>query len=454
MSATGHSKFSASSAYRLLACPGSYKLGQDYGAGRRSTVFSAEGTLAHSLSEAALYSGADLTGMIGRAFTADGFDFVVDESFVEAVQTYVEFVTNLQALGYLVALETQVSPTIHWRPATEPDLGVDLFGTADCIAYHPGTGRLIIVDLKFGKGVAVEVKDNAQFLYYAAGALSSALIDHIAAMHGVGPGRAPLSSVETIVVQPRAYHPDRPIRRETYTIDQVIDWTRSVLHPGVQRAVSDEGQTLSAGEHCRFCPALAQCPAYAKMLNEQAKAHFAALAPVNVPLANPGDPTSVPTLNPSLGALPDVGLSDAELGDLLDKVSLLKPYFAAIEALAEQRLKAQAQRPALGWKLVPTRTRRVWSDDEPTIVAALHNQGVAPGQYTETRLLSPTQVEKRLGKEAFKQVLAAVPLVKQSAPGLTLAPEGDPRARVATGRTAKEAFGLTPPTSSKGARTP
>lgn len=445
MSATGHSKFSASSAYRLLACPGSYKLGQDYGSGRRATVFSAEGTLAHSLSEAALYSGADLSGMIGRTFAADGFEFTVDEGFVEAIQTYVAFITNLQALGYLIALETQVSPTIHWRPAHEPDLGVPLFGTADCIAYHPGTGKLLIVDLKFGKGVAVEVKDNAQFLYYAAGSLSSSLIDHIAALHGVGAGRVPLSSVETIVVQPRAYHPDGPIRRATYTVDEVIDWTRTVLYPGVQRATTDNGQTLNAGEHCRFCPALAQCPAYAKMLNQQAKDHFAALAPINAPIADSGDLFAPPTLDPALTALPDVGLSDAELGDLLDKVSLLKPYFAAIEALAEQRLKANAQRPKLGWKLVPTRTRRVWADDEPTIVAALHNHGVAPGQYTETRLLSPTQVEKRLGRDQFKQVLAALPLVKQSTPGLALAPEGDPRARVSTGRSAKEAFGLAPP---------
>jgi hypothetical protein len=96
-----------------------------------------------------------------------------------------------------------------------------------------------------------------------------------------------------------------------------------------------------------------------------------------------------------------------------------------------------------GWKLVPTRTRRVWNDDEPSVVAALHNMGVAPGHYTETRLLSPTQVERRLGKKQFKALLQQIQLVKQSTPGLTLAPETDPRAQIKQERSAKEAFGIT-----------
>ena len=30
---------------------------------------------------------------------------------------------------------------------------------------------------------------------------------------------------------------------------------------GVKKAIEDKGRTLAVGEHCRFCPALAHCPA-------------------------------------------------------------------------------------------------------------------------------------------------------------------------------------------------
>lgn len=441
MSATGHSKFSASSAYRLLACPGSYGLGQACDTGeRRATVFSAEGTLAHSVSEAAIFAGTDPGNIFGRTFHADGFEFTPDEDFIDGVLVYVDFVRNLQALGYIVVLETQVSPSIHWRKGKENDLGVDLFGTADCIAYHPDLHVLLIVDLKFGKGIAVEVKDNAQFLYYGAGSLSLPLINYMRQTHGFAPVSSLPDTLETIVVQPRAHHPDGPIRRAKYTRAEVIDWTRYTLHPGVERATKDNGKTLNAGEHCRFCPALAHCPEQRRLANEQAKTAFANAPLTNVPAAIPTDPTAVPTQAQIPAALPDAHISDEALGEMLDKVAVIKPYIAALEALAESRIKQT--RNVKGWKVVPTRTRRVWNDDDANVITALHNMGVAPGLYTETRLLSPTQTEKRLGKAQFQKVLAQIQLVKQSTPGTTLVPDGDPRGRIAEGRSAKEAFGI------------
>jgi hypothetical protein len=446
LSATGHSQFSASSAYRLLACPGAFALGQacDTG-GRRSTVFSAEGTLAHSLSEVALFAGSDFTDVLGRTYSADGFQFTPDEAFVEGVQTYVDFIRGLEALGFIIVLETRVSPMIHWGGLA--DLGLDLFGTADCIAYHPVHNKLVIVDLKFGKGIAVEVKDNAQFLYYGAGAISLPLINYMREQHGHPPTNVLPTELETVVVQPRTFHQDGPIRRATYTTQQVVDWTRGTLYQGVERAINDNGKTLSAGDHCRFCPALAHCPAHEALVAEAAKDTFANAPIDNTPVVSTTgtDVMAMPTLEQQMAALPDAHLSDAKLGELLDKIAILKPYFAALEALAEERLKAAATRPGLNWKLVPTRTRRVWSDDEPTVVSALHNMGVAPGLYTETRLISPAQAERRMGKKQFRQLLDQLPLVKQSSPGTTLVPASDPRAQINEGRSAAEAFGINPP---------
>lgn len=444
MSATGHSQFSASSAYRLLACPGSFDLAKrvDTGA-RRATIFSAEGTLAHSVSEAAIFAGTDPSFIVGRTFEADGFEFTPDEDFVEGVQTYVDFIRSLQALGYIVVLESRVSPTIHWQGLA--DLGLELFGTADCIAFHPVSLKLIIVDLKFGKGVSVEVANNSQFLYYGAGALSLPLLNYMLESHGhkrLPAGWTP-AELETIVVQPRAFHPDGPIRRHKYPYADVVKWSRTTLYDGVKRAIEDKGQTLNAGEHCRFCPALAHCPAQAQLTRDQAKLAFANAPGGNVALAQPADPNAPPTHAQMLAALPPAHITDAELSDMLDVISILKPYFAALEALALDRLKQNAARPDMKWKAVPTRTRRVWADDDTAIYDEMLKRGANTNDIVDTIVLTPAQLERRLGKRKFKAL--ADGLVKQSAPGVTLAPEGDPRGRVQTGRSAREAFGLAPP---------
>jgi len=447
VSASGHSKFSASSAYRLLTCPGSFDLGQKADPGsRRSTVFSAEGTLAHSLSEAALFSAADLSTLTGRAFHADGFDFTVDEDFIEAVETYVDFVRSLEALGYVIALETRVSPAIHWTGLA--DLGLELFGTADCIAYHPDLNKLLIVDLKFGKGIAVEVADNAQFLYYAAGSLSRNVINAMLEAHGrqtLPPGWTP-SEVETIVVQPRAHHPDGPIRRQSYDPAFVRRWAQTTLYEGVDKALKDKGTTLVAGDHCRFCPALPHCPAYKTMLDTEAKNAFLNAPATNTPAANlaaDDDPLALPVQPVALAVLPPTHISDEELGELLDKVALLKPYFAALEELAMDRLKKA--RPVKGWQTAPTRTKRIWNDDEQSVASALRAAGLSLVDVAELKLLTPAQLEKKLGKAKFKQILAkTVPnLVTRSAPGKTLVPDGDPRARLNQhSRTPQQAFGI------------
>ncbi|OJX48980.1 MAG: hypothetical protein BGO81_10320 [Devosia sp. 66-22] len=411
---------------------------------RRSTEFSAEGTLAHSVSEAALFAGSNPADLIGRTFHADGFEFTPDEDFSDNVQAYVDFVRGLMALGYIILLETRVSPMIHWSGL--PPLGIDLFGTADCIAFHPQTGKLIIVDLKFGRGIAVEATGNPQLLYYAAGAFSRELLNYLLSQHGYAalPDGWTPSEIETIVVQPRAYHPDGPIRRASYSGQEVHDWARGPLYQGVERAINDNGTTFQPGEHCRFCPALPHCKAAEKFSLDAAKDAFKNVPAANVAVANGADPTSVPTNTDALAALPDTHISDKKLGELLDKLAIIKPYFAALETLAADRLRASS-RPGMGWKLVPTRPRRVWADDEPKIVAALHNAGLAPGLYTETRLRSPAQTERLLGKKAFKALMDQLGLVTSTSGGVTLAPEGDPRTRVQQGRSAQEAFAPTLP---------
>ena len=429
MAPTSHSSFPASSSHRLLACPGSYTLGMALGPKeRRSTIYSAEGTLAHSISEASLFAGLDPATQIGKTFKSDGHEFTPDDEFVDAVQVYIDFIEGLRAMGFYVALETRVSPMLHWTGL--PVLGLDLFGTADCIAYHPQTQELVIGDLKFGKGVAVEAQNNDQFLYYGAGAMDVRLINRLRLDND--PASTPLpadwkpSKVTTVCIQPRAWYPQGPIRLARYTADEVRAWARERLYKGVDVAINDNGQTLQAGEHCRWCPALAHCSAHRQHMQDTARAAFAAVPAVNTP-----DP---------LAAMPAVSISDAALGDLLDKIALLKPFIAAVEQLGKDRSEAKPN-SIPNWKVVPTLARRAWGSDPGNVIADLHNAGVPPGKYTETRLLSPAQVEKRIGKQSYDALVKQH--VGRNSSGTKLVPEADPRARL-QGRTAQEAFGAIP----------
>ena len=429
MAPSKHSTFSASSAARLLACPGSYDLGLRADDGtRKSSVYSAEGTLAHAMAEACIYSGQDVVSFLGQSRTADGFTYTVDDEFAEFTQTYVDYVRALRAMGFAVMLETRVSPQVQWEGLPKQD--VDLFGTADCIAYHPDMKTLVIGDLKYGRGVPVEVAGNAQLLYYASGAAHENVLRALCDASGVTFNG--LDHVTITVIQPRAPHRDGPVRRAEYSPDFVREWARTTLYDGVKAALADKGQTLSAGDHCRFCPVLPHCAEPRRVSFEAAQQAFR-----NTPVEN------FPAPDEPGAALPDVHLTDKLLGEILDKIEIVEPWLAAVRRLGQERL--EAGRSIDGWKLVPKRALRRWAGaDDDEVIATLSATGMHADQFTTVKPLTPAQVEKRVGKKEYAATIA--PHVVKTSSGMTLASEGDPRIRLRANRSPQEAFGLTTPT--------
>jgi hypothetical protein len=430
MAPNAHSDFSASSAYRGLRCPGSFAAGKQFNTGRKSTIYSAEGTLAHAISESALSAGTEPHAQIGNTLAADGFKFTVDQEMADYISVYVNLLRGLRAMGYHILLETRVSPQWLWSHTNLTPLSIDLFGTADCIAYNPQTRRLLIVDLKYGRGVAVEVSGNAQLLYYANGALNPDVLEQICLLYGLNYNTTNQpKEVELVVCQPRAPHPDGPVRSVVYTTQEVLDWNLNVLYPGVEKALSDNGQTLVPGDHCRFCPASAACPALRTFALDTAKLAFRA-APIE----------NIPADDPSAAILPAWDLTNDKLGALLDRIAVVGPWMEGLKTLAAERLNAAQTIP--GWKMVPKAARRKWNDDEQVTLQNLKVAGFRDDQITTASLLSPAQVEKKVGKAIYAQL--AQPFVSKQSSGLALAPEGDPRARL-KGRTAQEAFNLAAP---------
>lgn len=378
-----------------------------------------------------MFAGTDPADMIGRTMSADGFSFTVEQTMVDHIRVYVDLLRGLRAMGYVIALENRVSPQWCWSQLKLEALDIELFGTADCIAYNPATRHLIIVDLKFGVGVAVEAEANPQLLYYSAGALNPDIIAELCKLAGTEPV-TPLT-VDIIVCQPRAPHPAGPVRRASYTAAEVMDWNQLVLHPGVKRALEDNGKTFDPGKHCRFCPAASVCETLRNFSLDTARMAFREAPAENVPVATT-DPAQIPSM------LPQFDLSDDVLGELLDRIAIVGPWIEGLKVLAADRL--EAGRSVKGWKLVPKAARRAWSGDEDEIISNLKGEGFHVDQFMRRSLMSPAQVEKEVGKKLYAAHVQQ--FVGKNSSGTTLAPEGDPRSRLGN-RSAREAFSLPNP---------
>jgi hypothetical protein len=401
-----HSDFPASSAKRLLECPASYAETKKLPAGapRRTSRFAVEGTVAHTLAEQAIVqhdANAFMLNTLGTKMELDGFEIFIDEEMLEHAELYVSTVRGYEALGFEVELEQRVSPDWLWSPNKPP---IELFGTSDTVAFNPATGELVIVDLKYGRGIPVEVEWNAQLLYYALGALREVTIKH---------GKDAIKSVQTVIVQPRAPHPDGPVRSWKYTPGQLVQWGFDTLKAGVDLVAKGKNLPFKAGDHCKFCPVLGVCPELTRAAQDTAAAVFA-----NKPPA--------PTRE-----------------EILRLVTILEPW---IDAAKQDAHDALEQGVAInGWKLVQKRATRKWDDSNAVArVGGAFNLTV-DDLFGPPEVLSPAQL---LGSKKVKTDPALLAELNKHvvsvSSGTTLAPASDPRPAVPARPAAKDVFSVDP----------
>lgn len=232
-----HSPIGASSRYRWATCPGSVKLAQ--GEPNISGAAAKEGTLAHEvlamILNTAMSKNIDVGTVLGK--------------YVAHLAEYLSYIQVLKDTCEIVHIE-------HAFDMGEIFEG--LYGTADCVAYDKKNGVLHVVDYKHGEGLVVEVKGNGQLEYYALGALTTL-------------GYA-CKSVQMTIVQPRAYHPDGPIRHWRVPSLHFLDVEQSIISEAEE--TKKEGALLLAGSHCLFCPAKKICPQKHKQSVGAAKKEF------------------------------------------------------------------------------------------------------------------------------------------------------------------------------------
>jgi hypothetical protein len=356
-----HAKLSPSAAHRWLDCPGSIRMSQ--GTENKSGVFAAEGSAAHALAAACLERKLDPQDLIG--WLADGqtgaiFDenttlepdgervFEVTEEMAEAVQTYVDTCRLYMGKGWEYEIEQKLDlRSVH----------PDVFGTRDFIAYHAKTRSLEVIDYKHGKGVPVDVESNPQLFTYALGAAIR--------YHNRG-----VDKVTLTIVQPRCPHKGGPVRSVEYDILDLLEF-RTELAAGA-KATEAPDAPLHPGEHCKFCPAAAICPALREKVLATAEAEF-------------GEPEKV------------MAMSSGQLAKVLEQKELIKDWIKRVEEFAQS--EAQHGRLPTGWKLVAKRATRKWKNAEDaktylTTILELDDEQI----YGEPMMKSPAHIESVFGK--------------------------------------------------------
>jgi Protein of unknown function (DUF2800) len=351
-----------STAKRVINCPGSVALVAQMPP-KPSSVYADTGTLLHNVIADVLDGKATPQDFLGTVHA----DVTLDQDLIDN-----------KLLPALAALN-EIDPDKIMEYETEVvvgfgDLLPGVFGSSDIVGRIGDTAY--IVDWKFGDGVAVDVEENPQLMFYAAAAMRTPAAQW--AFEGA-------TKVELVIVQP-------PYVKRWETTPRRIQLFEKELMQAVKVAQRPDAP-LAQGDWCRWCAGKAICPI---MTGAADRAMVAALKSVDV----------------------------ADVSDHLKMADLLEGWIKEVRALAMQTLEAGL--PVPGYKLVPKRGMRQWVDENKAL-EAMRAMGVNAMELTEMTILSPAKAEKVLKKH--KLALPDDHVVSVSS-GNTLASEDDPRPAV------------------------
>ena len=358
---------SASSSKRWLNCTPSARLEEQFAEETGNSVYAEEGTAAHALAE------HKLKRCLKRRSKRPVSDYQCDE-MEECTDGYVSYAMEQVEL----ARQECKDPVVLIEQRLDYSAYVpEGFGTGDLLIVADRV--LTVVDLKYGKGVAVDAEWNPQMMLYGLGALElfGAIYD--------------IETVRMAIYQPRL----ESVSTWEISVSDLMEWVDKELKPRAALAIAGEGEFRS-GSWCRFCKAKNTCRARAEEFLRLAQMEFKA---------------------PAL-------LTDDEIAEVLKVADELARWSADVYAYAQDEAVTRGKKWD-GFKLVEGRSCRKYTDEEEAAEAA-----VAAG-YTDIykkSLIGITEMEKLLGKKKFAEVLGK--LVYKPQGKITLVPESDKRQEV------------------------
>ncbi len=356
-----HAFLSPSSAVRWYFCPPSARLCEQFP--DQGSVFSAEGTEAHSLCEFLLKQAL---GMEAGEDPRPRMQYYTGE-MEEAAQGYVQYILE----------KVEAYKTAGSEPSVFVEQRLDLrayipesMGTADCVIIAGDTAE--IIDFKYGMHRVPAT--SMQLRIYALGACEafSFLFD--------------FSRVRMAIYQPRLSSVDET----EMSLEDLYRWARDELAPRAREAFDGIG-VYACGDWCRMCRARRNCRALADYQMELAKYDF---------------------MNPAL-------LSDDEIADVLSRVDELVSWAQDVKSFALKEALRGHVYP--GFKVVEGRANRHFTD-ENEVASRVEAAGKDPW---ERKLLGITAMEKMLGKKVFGELLSGLVSRPEGKP--TLVPVSDKR---------------------------
>lgn len=243
---TAHAYLSASGSHRWLNCTKAPLL--EEGFPDTTSIFAEEGTLAHEFGEIIL--NRDLKNITEREYQVEATILMQDELFYEGMINEVEIYTTycLERFNEFKTKDKHSIIDIEQR-LDFSKYAPRGFGTGDCVIV--GDGKIEVIDLKFGKGVDVDPKNNSQLMLYGLGALEAYnfLYD--------------IKEVTLTVAQVRL----GGISSWSISAKDLESWGKYEVKDKAQLAFNGQGET-NPGEWCMFCKFKGQCKARSEYLKD------------------------------------------------------------------------------------------------------------------------------------------------------------------------------------------
>ena len=316
-----------STAKRVIACPASIELVAKMPP-KPSSKYADEGTLLHDAISQILDCKATPESVIGMVYAGITLtQELYDDKIAVALAALDEIDPDKQ-------MEFAVESSVNFG-----DLLPGVFGSADLL------GRIgkkaIVLDWKFGNGVAVEATENEQGMFYAAAAMRTPETQWVF---------EDVEEIEIIIVQP-------PMVKRWVTTPSRI----AIFQMDLVAAVNGPRTRMESGEHCRWCAAKPTCPKVTGAVDRALKTAL-------------------------------VRLDAEKISEYLAQAELLESWVDDVRALAYEMLENNVKVP--GFKLVAKRGTRQWINDEAPVK-------LLGDKAYESKLISVAQAEKIIGKKNF-----------------------------------------------------
>ena len=375
-----HSRLSCSGAARWLICAASIPYVEQLGIKDKVNRPAAEGTVAHSVCEDSVRDAVDPWIFKGQTRKANGIEFEITSEMLDAVQVYVDYITDLHFKGpekLDVGVEKKLKLT---RLGVE---GMD-GGTGDCEIIYHAEQHAYIVDYKHGKGVSVDVKYSSQLGLYGVGTLirlveSGVNIDNW--------------TITMVIVQPRAPHTEGPIREWEVSAKWLLAWALTVIVPRGHAVNEPNPKFTASTEGCRFCPANVNCETLDNFTQDMAVLDFD-----DFDIAEVSD-NSIPLVNQLT--------SDQKLKIMLH-ANLIKKYVTAVTDQVATEIMEGSMEYNGHLKAVRKITRRRFKDN----AGGLLRSYLSEDEVYDKKLKGLGELEKTLNREyekdTCKDVMAAI----------------------------------------------